>query len=73
MHPCEVKSLNQLELLDFLNSCKLPKVVGIGETGLDLFRSNDNLKEQIKFLNITYEASIDLNLTFDYSSKKFRK
>ena len=48
LHPCEVKSLNQLSFLDFDKYCKNPLVGGTGETGIDLHHSKDYLSEQIK-------------------------
>ena len=37
LHPSEVKSLNQVNIKDFDKFCKHEKVIGIGETGIDLF------------------------------------
>ena len=42
LHPCEVESLDQLSILEFDNYCKNSYVVGIGETGIDLFHSKNN-------------------------------
>ncbi len=62
LHPCEVKSFEQLSYLTFDDYCKDPKVVGIGETGIDLFYSNNYLKEQIKSFEMHIDASITYNL-----------
>ena len=62
LHPSEIKSLNQLSILDFENYCNNPYVVGIGETGIDLFHSKEFLNEQIKSFELHIEASIKFNL-----------
>ena len=62
LHPCEVKSLNQLSFLDFDKYCKNPLVVGIGETGIDLHHSKDYLSEQVKSFELHIEASIKYGL-----------
>ncbi len=62
LHPCNVNSIEQLEILDFDNASQNEKVVGIGETGIDLFHSKDLLKEQIRSFEYHIEASIRLNL-----------
>ncbi len=58
LHPCEVKKFNELSILNFDNNCNNPLVVGIGETGLDLFHSKEFIKEQIKCFELHIEASI---------------
>ena len=62
LHPCNVNSIKQLETLDFDYASLNEKVVGIGETGIDLFYSKDLLKEQIRSFEYHIEASIRLNL-----------
>ena len=47
-HPCHLHGENISELIPFLDN---KKVVGIGETGLDLPPKNSNLREQREFLN----------------------
>ena len=59
MHPCNVNSIKQLETLDFDYVSLNEKVVGIGETGIDLFHSKDLLKEQIRSLNIILKHQLD--------------
>ncbi len=61
-HPCEIKSIDQLSILDFQEYCDNPSVVGIGETGIDLFHSDHNIKEQIIFFEKHIEASIKYKL-----------
>ncbi len=62
LHPCEVKSYNDITNLKFDNYCNNPYVVGIGETGIDLFHSKEFLKEQIKCFENHIEASIKYKL-----------
>ncbi len=62
MHPCEIKSIDQLSNLDFDKNCKKENVVGIGETGIDLFHSKVFLNEQVKSFELHIEASIKHNL-----------
>ncbi len=62
LHPCEVKSFDQIKLLNFENSCNNPKVIGIGETGLDFYHSEDNQEEQIISFKKHIEASFEYNL-----------
>lgn len=47
IHPCEVaneKPLTTNEIIKYTNN---PKIIGIGETGLDFYYSNENKSEQI--------------------------
>ncbi len=62
LHPCEVKSNDQLLQLNFDDYCNHPLVVGIGETGIDLYHSKNNLEIQIKSFKLHIEASIKYNL-----------
>jgi len=62
LHPCEVKSLDQLKFLEFYKYCNNPIVIGIGETGIDLFHSKEDLTIQIKSFQLHIEASIKYNL-----------
>ncbi len=61
LHPCEVKSFKQISMQDFDNHCNNPLVIGIGETGLDLFHSQNLLKEQID----AFEAHIEASKKYD--------
>lgn len=62
LHPCEVNESKQLSIKNFDNNCKNEKVVGIGETGIDLFHSKNYLKEQIENFELHIEASKKYNL-----------
>ncbi len=62
LHPCEVKSFDQLSTLDFETCSNYKNVIGIGETGIDLYHSQNLLKEQIKSFEYHIEASIKHNL-----------
>ena len=62
LHPCEVKSFDQINSLNFNEYCKIPKVIGIGETGLDFFHSTKYIKEQYLSFEKHIEASIKYNL-----------
>ncbi len=62
LHPCEVNSSKQLSMKQFDNHCNNPLVIGIGETGIDLFHSQNLLKEQIESFEIHIEASKKYNL-----------
>ncbi len=62
LHPCEVKSLDQIDLLNFDTVCNDDKVIGIGETGLDFYHSKKYLKEQLICFEKHIQASIKYNL-----------
>ena len=62
LHPCEIQNFDQLSNLEFDKYCNNPIVVGIGETGIDLFHSKNYLKEQIKCFELHIEASINHSL-----------
>ncbi len=62
LHPCNVESIDQLTVLDFDKHLNNPIVVGIGETGIDLYHSQDFLKEQTKSFEMHIEASIKHNI-----------
>ena len=61
-HPEEINDRSIFVLEDILNSCKHSKVVGIGETGLDFYRSTEFKKLQYNYFEIHIEASIKTNL-----------
>lgn len=62
LHPNNVKDKKQE--IDKILNLYVPneKIVGIGETGIDLYRSKDNLKDQIKYFNQQIEFAIKNNL-----------
>ena len=62
LHPSEVKDKNLITSDLIIKKCKLKKVIGIGETGLDFYHSKDYLKEQYKVFEQHIEASIINNL-----------
>ncbi len=62
LHPCEVETSKQLSMQDFDNHCINPLVIGIGETGIDLYHSQNLLKEQIEIFELHIEASKKYNL-----------
>ena len=62
LHPNYVKEKSSevdkiFDLIDTSN-----KIIGIGECGIDLFRSQDNLKEQIKYFELQIEFAIKKKL-----------
>lgn len=62
LHPNNVSSKKQelgkiLNLLDSNN-----KILGIGECGIDLFRSKENLNDQINFFEQQIEKSLEMNI-----------
>ncbi len=62
LHPCEILSESQFSELNFDLHCSNPLVVGVGETGIDLFHSKNYLKEQTKCFEMHIAASIKHNL-----------
>ena len=62
LHPDKVDTFNQIQLQKFDIACKNEKVIGIGETGIDLYHSQNNLKEQTQVFETHIEASIKHSL-----------
>ena len=62
LHPSDVQSMNQIELQNFDQYCNNEKVIGIGETGIDLYHSDQFLKEQTQVFETHIEASIKHSL-----------
>ena len=62
LHPSDVKSMNQIELQNFDQYCNNEKVIGIGETGIDLYHNDQFLKEQTQAFETHIEASIKHSL-----------
>ena len=62
LHPSNVKKSNQIEQINFDKFCKNEKVIGIGETGIDLYYKDNNLKEQTQVFENHIEASIKHSL-----------
>ena len=62
LHPSDVQSMNQIELQNFDQYCNNEKVIGIGETGIDLYHNDQFLKEQTQAFETHIEASIKHSL-----------
>ena len=62
LHPDKVDTFNQIQLQNFDIACKNEKVIGIGETGIDLYHSQNHLKEQTQVFETHIEASIKHSL-----------
>ena len=62
VHPNEIDSFtdNQMSLFDEMIS--QPKVIAVGEIGLDLFRRQDNFERQLKVLNLFLELADNRHL-----------
>ena len=58
LHPCEINSSEQINTLDFNKYCQNDLVIGIGETGIDLYHSKSLLDQQIACFEKHIEASI---------------
>ena len=60
-HPCNISKNNiptKKEILSYINE----KVVGIGETGIDLYYSSNNIQFQFESFKNHIDASLDSNL-----------
>ena len=62
IHPEEVKDNSFLSLDDLENKIKNPRVIGIGETGLDFYHSIEFKKKQYEIFESHIEASKVFNL-----------
>ena len=65
LHPCNVNKENILKAEDMLKLCnKSPKIIGIGETGLDFYHQNDNhlLQKQSFLSHIELSQNTELPL-----------
>ena len=62
LHPLNVNNQTKFEINNILNNIKNDKVIGIGETGLDLYYSSEFKSHQIKVFETHIEASIESNL-----------
>ena len=52
-HPENVNSANIVFTKEIVSLCTNNKVIGIGETGIDLYHSNENIKYQYEVSQIT--------------------
>ena len=60
-HPCNINKANipsKEKILSYINE----KVIGIGETGLDLYYSSENIEYQFQSFKNHIDASLDANL-----------
>ena len=62
LHPSDVKKFNQIEKEKFDLFCNNKKVIGIGETGIDLYHNDQYLKQQTQIFETHIEASIKHSL-----------
>ena len=62
IHPEEVKDNSFLSLDDLENKIKNPRVIGIGETGLDFYHSIEFKKKQYEIFESHIKASKEFNL-----------
>ena len=62
IHPEEVKDNSFLSLDDLENKIKNPRVIGIGETGLDFYHSNEFEKKQYEIFESHIIASKEFDL-----------
>ncbi len=57
VHPDEINDKNIPSTNEIIEYCKLEKVIGIGETGLDFYRSHESKKSQILSFENHIESS----------------
>ena len=62
LHPQEVKQNTEFELNHILSEVDNPKVIGLGETGLDFYHSNDFSNKQYEIFETHIQASIETSL-----------
>ncbi len=62
LHPQEVKQNTVFELNHILTEIENPKVIGIGETGLDFYYSKDFSNKQYEIFETHIQASIETSL-----------
>ena len=62
LHPSEVNSFDQINSKNFDIFCKHKKVIGIGETGIDLYHKEKYIKEQSHVFEVHIDASIKHSL-----------
>tara|TARA_Y100000590_G_C15721911_1_gene1013809 strand:- start:2439 stop:3236 length:798 start_codon:yes stop_codon:yes gene_type:complete len=61
-HPENINNHNIISAKEIISLCSLEKIIGIGETGIDLFYSKDNFGAQLKSFENHIEASIKTNI-----------
>jgi TatD DNase family protein len=57
VHPCNVQEAPLVSVEELVTAAQKPKVIGIGETGLDYFHSTDHILLQQESFRIHIEAS----------------
>ena len=62
LHPQEIESNSKFSLNDILLNINHPKVIGLGETGLDFYHSTEFKKKQYEIFEIHIEGSIESSL-----------
>ena len=62
LHPEEVKENSIFPINELKEIIKKPKVIGIGETGLDFYHSTENKFKQYEIFEAHIEASISYSL-----------
>ena len=62
LHPDEINQYSNFDIKNIILNCKNKKVIGIGETGLDFYRSEEFKNKQFKIFENHIEASIKTNL-----------
>lgn len=62
VHPHHAKDYQELTKSDFTRYTKLPKVVAIGETGLDFHRNYSEKTDQIRCFKVQLEVAREANL-----------
>jgi len=62
IHPCEVANEKEVSVAEIVAYTKNPKIIGIGETGLDFYYSSENKEAQIrsfiKHINAAQETGL---------------
>ena len=62
VHPHEAKDHRELEIRDLIGCVNHPKVIGVGETGLDFHYDNSPRQEQIDLFRIHCSAALKTGL-----------
>ncbi len=57
VHPCNVQEAPLVTVEELVEAAKKPKVIGLGETGLDYFHSTDHVEIQKESFRVHIEAS----------------
>jgi TatD DNase family protein len=60
-HPTDAKDIKEEDFVLLREQLKHPKVVGVGECGLDFYWDKDHIKEQVSVFKKQIDLSIELN------------